>query len=143
MKIEGKGKAGDLPTYVIGVDPGREKCGVAVLSREADVLEQAIVGPDEVLPMIRRWEAQGACLVVVGSGTGSTELCRRLRDLASTVELVPEENTSAEGRKRYLREHPPRGWRRLIPAGLRYPDRPYDDFVAILIAEKRIREMSA
>ena len=37
---------------------------------------------------------------------------------------------------RFLRAHPERGWKRLLPPGLRSPDRPYDDFVAVILAER-------
>ena len=39
-------------------------------------------------------------------------------------------------RELYFREHPPRGWRRLVPTGLQLPPVPVDDYAAILIARR-------
>jgi hypothetical protein len=74
---------------------------------------------------------------VVGNGTGSREMAQRVSAAVRPLEvvLVQEHRTSELARARYLAEHPPRGWRRLIPRGLRTPDEPYDDLVAVILGE--------
>ena len=63
--------------------------------------------------------------------------CERLLEgLGLPIHLVDEYETSREARGLYFAEHPPRGWRRLVPLGLQLPERPIDDYAAILIARR-------
>ncbi len=50
--------------------------------------------------------------------------------------MIDEHRSSEQGRRRYFRENPPRGWRRLLPVGLQTPPRAYDDYVAVVLAER-------
>ena len=52
-----------------------------------------------------------------------------------SVKLVDEKFSSTRARARFFQENPPRGIRRLIPRGLLTPERPYDDYVALILAE--------
>ncbi|MDP7423155.1 MAG: resolvase, partial [bacterium] len=52
------------------------------------------------------------------------------------VRLVDERESTLEGRRRYFQEHPPRGLWRLVPLSLRYPPEPFDDLVAVILAER-------
>lgn len=81
---------------------------------------------------IRRYEPEQ---LVMGAGTSSRHARQALQKLGAPVALVPEAHTTERARKRYFQEHPPRGWRRLIPLGLQVPPTPVDDYAAVLIAE--------
>jgi hypothetical protein len=126
---------------VIAIDPGSQKCGLAVVS-----------GPDVTFPRLRRVvqterlvaEVSDAMLrfpearvIVVGGGTGSAALRRSLRTAFPEYELVtiPEHRSSERGRKLFLEENPAPGWRKYLPRTFRTPERPYDDYVAQLLAE--------
>jgi RNase H-fold protein (predicted Holliday junction resolvase) len=61
------------------------------------------------------------------------------RALGLPVELVDERETSLLARARFFRDHPPRGWRRIVPRGMLLPDRPIDDYAALLIAERFLK----
>jgi len=125
---------------VLGVDPGRDKCGVAVCE-PGRVLARAVVAPLDLPGLVARWAAQhevGA--VVVGGGTGSRQVIAALSGLRASSRLpalaVEEErNTTLSARRRYFEEHPPRGWRRFVPRSFQIPPEPYDDYAAIVIAE--------
>jgi hypothetical protein len=54
------------------------------------------------------------------------------------VELVDERGTTLAARRRYWELFPARGWRRLLPMGLRLPPRDWDDVVAQLLLERRL-----
>jgi hypothetical protein len=76
--------------------------------------------------------------ILIGNATNSAPLARALR--ASLPESLPlhrveEAFTSQRARVRFRLENPPRGIERLLPPGLRTPPRPYDDYVAVLLAE--------
>lgn len=86
------------------------------------------------LASVDRLELPAGAVVVVGGGTGSRALRERLAALGHTVETAAEEGTSLEARALYFRDHPPRGWARLLPAGMRSPPVPIDDYAAYAIA---------
>ena len=54
------------------------------------------------------------------------------------VVLVPEAGSTLAARRRYWQLEPPRGWRRLLPQGLRLPPRDVDDVVAQLLLERHL-----
>jgi hypothetical protein len=131
---------------VVAVDPGTAKCGVAVVRRGAAggppaVLYREVTDTASVASIASRLiTAHGAGVVLVGDATGG----RAVRDTLAAVLgpdgpvliPVPEAHTSRRARERYLRENPPRSaFARLLPLGLRTPDAPYDDYVAVLLAE--------
>ena len=123
---------------ILAIDPGRDKCGLAVVG-PGGVLAQAVV-PLDLLPQTAAALAREhqAVEVVLGNGTAAQEAEARLRRALPRLplSLVDEAHSSEEGRRRYFQAHPPRGWRRLIPRGLLTPPRPYDDFVAVVLAER-------
>lgn len=126
-------------SVVIAIDPGRYKVGVAVVERQGKVLYRAVLTVQELqaqLPeLCARFRPEG---IVVGDGTGWRIIQPMLSSLAAgvPVHVVDESFTSEEARRRYLRENAPRGWRRLLPPWLRVPDQPYDDYVAVILAER-------
>jgi RNase H-fold protein (predicted Holliday junction resolvase) len=125
---------------VLAVDPGRDKCGLAIVDSEAGVLTSGVVPTETVGEIARLWARQHRpSLIVCGKGTGSAPVRRALEALALPVHLCVESHTTERARRRYFEEHPPEGWRRLIPLGLQTPPIPVDDYAAILIAEDYLR----
>lgn len=126
---------------VLAVDPGRDKCGVAVCEPGL-VRERAIVAPARLASLAHEWQHRhGVVEIVVGDRTGSGEVVRLLAGKVSVpVRLVDESGTTLRARARYFAEHPPRGWRRLVPKGLQTPPEPYDDYAAIVIAQEAIAQ---
>jgi RNase H-fold protein (predicted Holliday junction resolvase) len=126
---------------VLAVDPGRSKCGVAVCSVHG-VLARSIVTLHSLPALIVDWQRRFAVTeIVVGDRTGSREVVSAVEGVAAVpVRSVAEAGTTLLARKRYLTEHPPRGWRRLLPEGLRTPPEPYDDYVAVLLAEAALSQ---
>jgi len=121
---------------VLAVDPGRDKCGVAVCE-PGIVHARAVVAREDLPALVRDWqERYAATEVVVGNRTASAEVMEALaRAGARRVLLVEEQGTTLRARSRYFAEHPPRGWRRFVPRGLQTPPEPYDDYAAVLLAE--------
>jgi len=132
---------------VMAIDPGSGKCGIAVLAMDGKVLHRQ-VAPSPCLPetVAELYERFRPHAVLVGNGTGARrarECCLARIPADATVHVVDERYTSQEARKRYLLEHPPRGWRRILPAFLRVPEEPYDDYVAVILAERYLAQQSA
>lgn len=72
---------------------------------------------------------------LVGAGTGAKRLLPHLQAWFPAIrwELFPERDTTLQARELYFQYHPPRGWRRLLPKGMRVPPEPYDDYAALAI----------
>ncbi len=124
---------------ILAIDPGREKCGIAVVGLDGQVLHREIVPTKEIAAAaLRLVEAYRAARLVVGDRTAAKDVCRALA--VARIRLVPqmvdEHRSSEQARRRFFAENPPRGWRRLLPTTLLTPDRPYDDLVAALLAER-------
>ena len=132
---------------VLAIDPGRAKCGLAVVCGPADGtrfpvrrLHLSVVETERLTvcagELLRRFPPIGRLLV--GSGTGSSTLRKALASAFPhlPIETVNEHGSSARARARFVREIAAPGWRRLLPAGLRVPEQPYDDYVALLLAEE-------
>lgn len=78
-----------------------------------------------------------AATLVLGDRTAAKDVRALLGEEAQTrAVLVDEHRSTEQGRQRYFEGNPPRGWRRLLPIGLQTPPRPYDDYVAVVIAER-------
>ena len=118
------------------IDPGRSKCGLVLADADAGlVLAAAILPPQACLAQLRQWQPQR---VILGDGTGSGSWPPQLATLNLPLLLVPEAGTTLAARQRYWQLEPARGWRRLLPRGLRLPPRDVDDVVAQLLLERHL-----
>ncbi len=124
---------------LLAIDPGREKCGLAVVAPASGVITREIVSLSELTLRIAHFIGRyGIELIVLGDRTGAREVRNMLRQSGFTLEVtfVDEDRSSEQGRRRYLLDHRGKGWSRFLPIGLREPDRPYDDYVAVILAER-------
>ncbi|MGH7752312.1 MAG: pre-16S rRNA-processing nuclease YqgF [Gemmatimonadales bacterium] len=132
---------------VLAVDPGREKCGMAVLRSPAPhgaggaprVLARAVVEVAEFGATAARWGGEfGVNTVALGDRTASEQVRILLAGALPNTPIVTidEAGTTQAARSRYFAEHPPRGWKRLLPLSMLVPPEPYDDYVAILLGER-------
>ena len=123
---------------VLAMDPGRAKCGLAVVRWDRTVLARQVVPSEAALVWLARWNREyRPRYVVLGDATTAREWRERLEAVEGLppVMLVDEARSSEEGRRRYVELHR-RGWRRWVPAGLLTPGEPYDDLVAVILAER-------
>lgn len=123
----------------LSIDPGIDKCGLAVIKDSKVVLERKVVTKaDFTLEVLGILSKHGISSIIIGSGTGSKEIQKTLLklDLKSNLIFVPEKNTSQLARQRYWSENKPKGLWKLVPTSLRTPPQPYDDLAAVILAEK-------
>lgn len=126
---------------VLAVDPGRDKCGLAVVAEDGQVLHREVIPTHEAAAAVARLAAaHGVGEVIIGDRTAAQRVCRALGEagLALQPVLVDEHRSSERARRRFFQENPPRGWRRLLPVSLQTPGRPYDDYAALLLAEEHM-----
>ncbi|HEY9728179.1 MAG TPA: pre-16S rRNA-processing nuclease YqgF [Chroococcales cyanobacterium] len=125
---------------ILGFDPGRDKCGLAVMGKERQLVYHQVVVSQEAIATIQQLCQNYAIeTIVMGNQTTAKSWKQRLsRDLSVSVPiiLVDERYSTLEARDRYWQMYPPQGLKRLIPQGMRQPPRPIDDIVAILLIER-------
>ncbi len=123
---------------ILAIDPGREKCGLAV-GEDGRLVKKDVVATEMVAETVSAWVAEySPQRILLGNRTGAKGLHQRLgaRVRGTPIILIDEQGTTLEGRRRYFRDHPPRGWRRLLPLSMQRPPEPYDDYVAALLIER-------
>jgi RNase H-fold protein (predicted Holliday junction resolvase) len=123
---------------VLGLDPGTRKCGYAVLTGlGTPPLTLGITSVEALGERLRELvAATPVAVAAIGRGTNAAAVSEIVRAMGLRVELVDERETTLKARARFFEDHPPRGWRRLIPRGMLLPERPIDDYAALLIAER-------
>jgi RNase H-fold protein (predicted Holliday junction resolvase) len=133
-------KETDSCECIVAIDPGSAKCGLAVVTRHGAVPFRSVVNtPNLADELVRVVLAYRPCEIILGDGTGSKHLLDTIRNTLPVplpIRSVPEAHTSEEARKRFVKEVQPRGLQRLLPAALRTPSRPYDDYVAVILGER-------
>jgi len=123
---------------ILGLDPGRDKCGVAVMDNKGQVVDHQVIDSERAIAIIQQLVQQYAVdLIVMGDGTTSKDWQQQIEsNFSISIATVNEANSTLEARDRYWLMYPPKGIKRLIPHGLRTPPRPVDDIVAILLIER-------
>jgi len=124
---------------ILAIDPGKSKCGLAALDRFGNVLERRILPCEHVPNSLSYYLAKyGIFTVVVGRSAFGKELEREISklDLRIHIVFVSEKYSTLEARKRYWKEHKPKGLWRLVPTSLRVPPVPVDDYAAVILGER-------
>jgi len=127
---------------VIAIDPGREKCGIAVVDKQQGVLVRQVIIREFLPETVQSWAAAyHTAFVILGNRTFSKETQKLLQGMQTaagpvTVTPVDEHRSSEEARRRYWQENPPHGLWRLVPTSFRTPPVPIDDWVAVILAER-------
>lgn len=125
--------------FLAAVDPGRCKCGLAILDKEGKAYNlQVIHTKDLAQEMLSLRQVFPFSCVAVGNGTTSIQAREALALAMPEViqEIVDEYNTTAEARQEYWHEHPLRGWKRFLPKGLLVPPEPLDGYAALLLGRR-------
>ncbi len=127
---------------ILAIDPGKDKCGIAQLTKDAHLLAKKVVPRDQLLPEISALLAQhDISLIVLGDSAHGRQIEKELKkfDLKIEIAMVAEKDSSLLARKRYWKDSPPRGLRKLLPLSLQFPPVPVDDYAAIILGERYLR----
>lgn len=131
-----------MKNEILAIDPGREKTGIAILNN-SDVLEHKIINSEELVQTIKSLlEKYIIKTIIMGNGTSSKtkyDLLKR-EFMDRDIVLINEYRTTDEARKLYFQENPPKGWKKLIPLGMQVPPVPVDDYAAIVIGRKYLKD---
>ena len=132
--------------YYLGIDPGRDKTGVALVEETGRILAVQVVRTRNFSDVLLQflydklqanniWGLrQKLRAVVLGNGTGSEEHKRQIEKALPGFPLyiVDEKYTTEEAKALYWELYPPKGWRMLIPLGLQTPPEPLDGYAAVV-----------
>ncbi len=124
---------------VAAVDPGRDKCGFAVMDSSEKILYQKVIDTVSLEKAVEGAKKKyGFKVLILGNGTTSRKAEERLKKAFSelSVMVVDEYRTTEMAKKEYWKANPPRGLKRLIPLGMQVPPVPVDDFVAVILARR-------
>lgn len=129
---------------IAALDPGRDKCGFAVLGQDGKVLFQRVIATANLITEITTAKAAyGFSRLIMGNGTTSKEARSRLAEVPELEILIRDEYRTTEMAKgEYWKAHPPKGWRRLLPVTMQVPPVPVDDFVAVILGRRYLKESS-
>jgi len=128
---------------IIAIDPGTKKCGYAVVDYNLSVLQREITSTEGIIKIIEgSFNVYKIDEIILGNGTNYKNIEKRLKNHFPKLKiiLIEEEFSTLEARKKYFEAHPPQGISKLIPLSLRVPPCHYDDFVAVLLAEKYFKD---
>jgi RNase H-fold protein (predicted Holliday junction resolvase) len=124
---------------ILGFDPGKDKCGIAVMDVDRRLLYHQLVLTAQTIDRIGNLCQQyRVSQIVMGDQTTAKQWKQQLTTAFPTVPitLIDERYSSLEARDRYWQMYPPNFLTSLIPQGMRQPPRPIDDIVAIILIER-------
>jgi len=130
---------------LMGFDPGRDKCGLAIMGVDRHLYYHDILTADNTLAEIQRlYQIFPVSHLVMGDQTTSQAWRKKLQALpeVGAIISIDERYTSQAARERYWQMYPPQGFYRLIPKGMRLPPRPIDDIAAILLIERYLGQFT-
>ena len=129
---------------VLGIDPGSRKTGVAAVGATGEILFRAIISPAALEARLPEWiEKWQISVVALGNSTASdaarAQIERAIIGAEIELHIVDESGSTLEARPLYWADHPPRGWRRLVPQTLQEPPEPVDDYAAAVVARRALK----
>jgi RNase H-fold protein (predicted Holliday junction resolvase) len=131
---------------MLGFDPGRQKCGLAVMGLDRSLYYHKVIPATEAIDTIQSIRQQfPISTLVLGDQTSSEDWKRKLMAALPEPPLivsVDERYSTLEARDRFWQMYPPQGINRLIPKGMRSLPRPIDDIVAILLIERYLGRLT-
>ena len=126
---------------ILGLDPGRDKTGLALVDSDGRLIQVQVV-PTGTVPAVLPELAARARVLVIGDGTTSAKMQQMVRQLVPDKKLIVINETSSTeaARPLYWQEHPPTGWRKLVPLGMLVPPEPLDGYAAAILARRYLQQ---
>ncbi|MBS3811131.1 MAG: Holliday junction resolvase RuvX [Halanaerobiales bacterium] len=124
---------------LMGIDPGRRKCGVAILNEAGEVLQKQVVDTSNLSKVIEKTlNDYSINKCILGNGTYADKIFNILQLLIDEkkIKFIEEENSTFIAEQRYLKENPPFGIKFLNKIFRIKPKRPLDDYTAVVLVEK-------
>lgn len=120
---------------ILAIDPGKEKCGLAVLQRNGQVIYKTIIKrptlETSLKDLLKKYTVEK---IIIGESASGKEVHQEIlnRKLGHSLFFVSEKNSSEEARQLYWQENSPKWIWRLLPRSLLFPP-PIDDYAAVIL----------
>ena len=129
--------------FILAVDPGRDKCGFAVLTRDGVIIQKAVVLADDfavrIADFINTFKPE---IYAVGSGTHSRSAFDILKSVVDQdVMVIDETGSTLQGRELAWMENPTSGFIGMLPKVF-WPTPPdVDAWAAVVIGRRALRKV--
>ncbi len=130
---------------VLAIDPGREKVGIAVVDEYGKPLYLDIIGRSEIETSLENLLADfSPATIVIGDGTGFKKLAEEIRPLLPDknnceLNIIEEKGSTSEAVKLYHNREGNLLVKALSVLVSWRPSRPLDDYAALVLAKKYLR----
>ena len=111
---------------------------------ERKLLFQAVIPSQEAIAKVANLLSEyPISLMIMGDQTASKQWQSQLRSQFPDLRIitVDERYSSEEARQRFWQIYPAKGLMKLVPKGMRSPDRPIDDIVAVILIERYLSRL--
>lgn len=131
--------------FLLGIDPGSFKTGVAQVTPQGEVLKAEWVETKILADVLKKINAQnntGLKAVIIGNGTNTKPVHKVLNQIFTAVPVIEidEKHSTEEARTLYWQLNKPHGWRALLPEGLRVPPEPLDGYAAAVLVKRYLEQ---
>ena len=130
---------------LMGIDPGRSKCGIAVLTEKGEEILKKIASTSnlsrEIEEVLSRYSINKC---ILGNGTYSDKVFNIVQLLMDEKKIIfiEEADSTYKAEQRYLKENPPLGFNFLNKIIKFKPKKPIDDYTAVVLVEKYLKRES-
>jgi len=126
--------------YILAIDPGRDKLGIALLDSRGAVAVMRVVLRDDFPAVLRGLgESYRPETIAVGDGTMSDWVREKASEAGfERIVLVPERNTTLEARELAWKEDPPCWIWRMLPRLFRPTPADQDAWAAVVIGRRAL-----
>jgi RNase H-fold protein (predicted Holliday junction resolvase) len=127
---------------ILGIDPGREKTGLAVIDGQR-IIWRVIIQPCDLIKELEViTKTYNLSKIALGDSTSSQNARAQIEETdflkSIPLQIVGEQNSTLEARTLYFAANPPAGLKKLIPLSLQVPPVNIDDFAAVVIARRAL-----
>ena len=121
----------------ISIDPGKCKCGLVLAEISEKKIYTAIVIKSDLLGNYVRnlIKVEDISKIIIGNGTTSCEIKKRLEFFKKEIITFEEKNTSYRAKQRYFELFPISGLKSLIPREIFILNKNLDEISALVILE--------
>ncbi|HMA58653.1 MAG TPA: resolvase [Halanaerobiales bacterium] len=124
---------------LMGIDPGRNKCGIAIITEKGEEIKKEITETSNLSRKIEEVLSRfSISKCILGNGTYADKVYNILQLLMDEEKIIfiEEEDSTYIAERRYLKENPPLGLNFLNKIIKFKPKKPLDDYTAVVLVDK-------